>query len=53
VRLYGGSSLKDASWAISARVLTLIVPVLLVPMEIILMSDFSVPWAWRACLSGS
>ena len=49
----GGFPLKDASWAISAWVLTLNVPVLLMTMGIILMSAFSVSWVWRACLSGS
>ena len=42
-RAFGGSFLKDASWAISARVLTLNVLVLLMTIGIILMSTFSVP----------
>ncbi len=48
----GGSSLKEKSWAISARVLMLNVPILLITMGIILMFAFSVPRRWRACLSG-
>ena len=53
MRVAGGSSLKDTSWAISARVFTLNVPVLFMTKGVILMSAFSVPWVWRACLSGS
>ena len=44
-----GSSLKDTSWATSARFCTLSVPVLLMTMGIFLMSTISVPWIWRAC----
>ncbi len=39
----GGFSLKETSWAISARVLTLNVPVLLMTIGIILVSALSVP----------
>ena len=54
MRMSGGSSLKDTSWAISVRVFTFnFIPVLLMTMGIILMSAFSVPWVWRAYLSGS
>ncbi len=53
VSLSGGSSSKVTSCAISARVLTLKVPVLLMTIGIILMSAFSVPYVWRACFSGS
>ena len=49
----GGSSSSDMSCAISARVLTLNVPVLLITMGIILISALSVPWVCRACFSGS
>ncbi len=53
VSAYGGFSLKETSCAISARVLTLKVPVLLMTIGIILMSAWSVPWVCRACFSGS
>ena len=49
----GGSSSRDTSCAISAKVLTLKVPVLLITMGIILISVLSVPWVCRACFSGS
>ena len=39
-----GSSSKETSSAISARVLTLKVPVMLMTIGIILMSAWSVPW---------
>ena len=44
VSAYGGSSLKYISWAISARVLTLNVPVRLMILGRILTSVFRVPW---------
>ncbi len=50
---YGGSSSKDTSWAISARVLTLKVPALLMTIGILWMSACSVPYDCRAYLSGS
>ena len=53
VKASGCSSLKETSCAISARVLTLKVPVLLMTIGIILMSAWSVPWVRRACFSGS
>ena len=53
VNTSGGSSSKDTSCAISARVLTLKVPIPLMTISIILMSAFSVPWFCRACFSGS
>ena len=40
MRASSGSSLKDKSWAISARVLTLNIPILLMTIGIILMSGF-------------
>ena len=49
----GGSSLKDTSCAISARVLTLKVPVLMMTIGIILMSVLRVPYVCSACFSGS
>ncbi len=49
----GGSSSKETSCAISARVLTWNVPVLLMTIGIILMSAWSVPWVCRACFRGS
>ena len=49
----GGSSSSDMSCAISARVLTLNVPVLLITMGTILISALSVPWVYRACFNGS
>ena len=52
MRVFGGSSLKDTSWAISARVLTLNIPVMLMTMGIIFMSAFSVPWVLRVSLRG-
>ncbi len=48
-----GSSSKETSCAISARVLTLKVTVLLIIIGMILMSAWSVPWVYRACFSGS
>ena len=53
VSAYGGSSSKDTSCAISARVFTLKVPVLLMTIGIIFMSARSVPFVCRACFSGS
>jgi len=53
VRVSVGSSFEDTSWAISARVLTFNVPVLLMTMGMILTFAFSMPWVWRAYLSGS
>ncbi len=49
----GGSSSKETTCAISARVLTLKVLVLLMTIGMILMSTWSVPWVCRACFSGS
>ena len=49
----GGSSSKVTSCAISARVLTLNVPVLLMTIGKILMSACNVPYVCRACFSGS
>ncbi len=49
----GGSSSKDTSCDISARVLTLKVHVLLMTIGIILMYAWSVPWVCRAYFSGS
>ncbi len=49
----GGSSSNDTSCAISARVLTLNVPVLLITMGIIFISALSVPWVFKACFNGS
>ena len=49
----GGSSEWDTSCAISARVLTWSVPVLLITIGIIFMSTFMVPCIWRASFSGS
>ena len=40
----GGSSVKETSWAISARFLTRNVPVLLMTIGMMLISAFSVPW---------
>ena len=48
----GGSSSKETSCAISARVLTLKVPVLLMTIGMILMSAWSVPCVCRAYFSG-
>ncbi len=53
VSLSGGSSSKETSCAISTRVLTLKVPVLLMTIGIILMSALSVPWICKAYFSGS
>ena len=53
VRASGGSSSREMSCAISARVLTLKVHVLLMIIGIILMSALRVPWVCRACFSGS
>ena len=53
VSALGSSSSKDTSCAISTRVLTLKVPVLLMTIGIILMSALRVPWVCRACFSGS
>ena len=44
----GGSSMKETSWAISARVLTWKVHVRLMTMGIILTSPFRVPWVCSA-----
>ncbi len=49
----GGSSSKDTSCAISARVFKLNVLVLLMTIRIILMSACIVPWVWRAFFNGS
>ena len=49
----GGSSSKETSCAISARVLTWKVPVLLMTIGIILMSALRVPYVCSACFSGS
>jgi hypothetical protein len=46
----GGSSLKDTSWAISARVFTLNVHVLLMTIGMIMMSALSLPCVCRAAL---
>ncbi len=48
-----GSSWKDTSCAISERVFTLNVPVLLMTIGISFTFAFSVPCDRRACLSGS
>ena len=53
VSVSGGSSSKETSCAISARVLELKVPVLLMTIGIIFMSACSVPWVCRACFKGS
>ena len=53
VRVCGGSSLKETSWAISASVRTLKVSVLLMTIGMILIYALSVPYICRACLSGS
>ena len=53
VRSFGGSSLKEMSWAISARVLTWKVPARLMPIGIILTSVFRVSWVRSASRSGS
>ncbi len=53
VRASRGSSLNYTSCAISASFLTLKVPVMLITMGMILISVVSVPWVYRACLSGS
>ena len=53
VSVFGGSSSKETSCAISARVLTLKVPVLLMTIGITFMSARSVPWVCRACFKGS
>ncbi len=49
----GGSSAKETSWEISARVFTWKVPVQLMTMRMILTSTFRVPWVCSACRSGS
>ncbi len=49
----GSSSLKVTSCAISARVLTLNVPVLMMTIGIILMYACNVPYFCRVCFSGS
>ena len=49
----GGSSSRDTSCAISAKVLTLKVPVLLMSIGMILISACRVPCVCRACLRGS
>ena len=48
-----GSSLKRTDWAISASVLTLNDPILLMTIGIMSMSAFRLPWVWRGCFSGS
>ena len=53
MRASGGSSLKETSWVISARVLTLNVLVMLMPIEIIFMSALRMPGDSRVCLMGS
>ena len=53
VRVPGGSSLNEMSCAISASVLTLKVPVLLMIIGMILFSSIIVPCVCKACLSGS
>ena len=53
VRVSGGSSLNETSCAISARVRTLKVHVLLMTIGMITISALSVPWICNACLSGS
>ncbi len=53
VKASSGSSWKDTSWAISERVFTLNVPVLLMTIGITLTSAFSVPCMRRACLNDS
>ena len=53
VSVSGGSSSKETSCAISARVFTLNVPVLLMSIGIILLSACCVPWLSRACFKGS
>ncbi len=53
VSLSGGSSSKETSCAISARVLTLKVSIMLMKIGIIMMSALSVPWVCRACFNGS
>ncbi len=52
MRASGGSSLNDTRCAISARVLTLKVHVLLITMVMILIYAFSVPCVCRVCLRG-
>ena len=49
----GGSSLNDMSCAISARILTLNVHVLLITIGIISIDACNVPYVCRACFSGS
>ncbi len=53
VSVFGGSSSKETSCAISARVLTLKAPVLLMTIGIILMYACSVPWVCRAYFKDS
>ena len=53
VSVSGGSSSKETSCAISARVLELKVHVLLMTIGIIFMSACSVPWVCRAYFKGS
>ena len=53
VSVSGGSSSKETSCAISARVVTLKVHVLLLTIGIILMSALRVPYVCIACFSGS
>jgi hypothetical protein len=45
VKVSGGSSVKETRWAISARVLTWNVFVLLMTIGMILISAFSVPYS--------
>ncbi len=53
VNASGGSSSNEISCAISARVLTWKVPVLLMTIGIILMFALRVPYVCSACFSGS
>ena len=45
MRVYGSSSVKETSWAISAKVLTWNVPVLLMTIGMILISYVNVPYS--------
>ena len=53
VHASGGSSLKDTSWAMSARVQTFNVPIWLIATGIIFKFAWKVPSIWRASLRGS
>ena len=53
VSVSGGSSLNETSFAISASVRTLKVPVLLMTIGMILISALILPCVCKACLSGS